>query len=93
MLYSTVLGRGGGASAGSGRASIQSNPGEPRSLSLTEKLGGLERFGQLEVDDLAPTLDSQPQGQGEGHLGPGVEPLSRWQSGFARGGASSPGSA
>ena len=77
MLYSTVLGRGGGAPGGSGRASIQSNPGGATGFSLREKLGGLERFDKLEVDDLASTLDSQSQGQGKGHLGPGVESLSR----------------
>ena len=65
---------------------------EPR-LQPEEKLGRLQRFGQLEVDDLASTLDPQPQGQGEGHLGPGVESLSRRQSGFVRGAAFAPGSA
>ena len=60
------------------RASIEPvEPGGSDALQPGEQFGGLERFGKLEVDDLAATLDSQPQGQGEGHLGPGVEALSQ----------------
>jgi hypothetical protein len=61
------------------------DPVEPRGshgLQPEEKVGGFERFEQLKVNHLALTLDSQPQSQGKGHLGPGVETLSRgnWDS-------------
>ena len=42
-----------------------------------QELRRLQRLRQLQVDDLATSLDPQPQGQREGHLGPRVEALGR----------------
>jgi hypothetical protein len=39
-----------------------------------QELRWLPRLRELEIDDLAASLDPQPQGQGEGRLGPRVEP-------------------
>ena len=93
MLYSTVLGCGGVRICGE-RAGIDPvEPGRSHRPSRESSSDGFERFRKLEVDYLASTLDSQPQGQGEGHLGPGVEALSQRRSGFAHGAAFAPGSA
>ena len=40
-----------------------------------QELRRLQRLRQLQVHDLATSLDPQPQGQREGHLGPRVEAL------------------
>ena len=51
--------------------------GRSNQLQPADQIGGFERFNEFEVHDLASTLDSQPQGQGEGDLWSGVEALSQ----------------
>ena len=73
--YSAARGRGGRASAGNGSGVGPVEAGRGHGLQPFQQFGRLERFGQLEIDDLAETFDSQTECQRERDLGPGIEAL------------------
>ena len=88
--YSAARGRGGRASGGNGRASIQSKPGGATAFNRSRQFGRLERFLELEVDDLGKTFDAQPERQSEGDLGSGAVALGEGDGDLRRARSTSP---